>query len=80
MSAIATPLKQTTTKKQVCPPEETLLESKYPLEVGCLRKIVNVFDNFYRINCIDRTTGFIVKSSFVKVENGVVKEGDQAFV
>lgn len=66
MEAIAEPEEATRT--------DAVISLKYPERYGFIRRIVPLWGPYYRVNFIDRETGSIPRSHFIRVKGKKIQE------
>ena len=50
------------------------VQERFEERTGTIRRIMHICGPFYRVTFVDRTTGFVPASYFVKVKDGTVLE------
>jgi hypothetical protein len=53
-----------------------VLHKEFPEEIGMIRKIIRLRkdEHLYRINYIDRNSGYVLRSYFIRTEDGRIVE------
>ena len=60
------------TKKESKTNALDLIQEHYPEKYGMIRRITHIGGPYYRVNYLDRTTGYVPTSYFVKVQDNEV--------